>query len=236
MKRIVCRLTGKKKVSDADLKPYLNTKEPIYPPMVPFVHSVNMVRLARKAEEKVLKVYAEQLPVWPGFMQFIAGCGSLTLGQIIGEAGDLSKYSGPAKLWKRMGLALIGGERQRKCRDKEIAAAHGYNPRRRALMFIVGDNLIKLNKGEYRAIYDAEKKRQIEKAHAEGLKVAPAAKIPKWSTAEYRSEKHIHLRAKRYMEKRLLRNLWRAWRDLPRIDTSQRQGVSPAATHEAEAA
>lgn len=237
MKRIVCRLAGKKKVSDADLKPYIpsdHEKAP-YKPMVPFTRSLYFIRSARKVEEKILKAAAEQLPVWLGFMQFIAGCGSLTLGQIIGDAGDLSKYAGPAKLWKRMGLALIGGERQRKCRDKDLAAAHGYNPRRRALMFIVGDNLIKLNKGEYRAIYDAEKRRQIEKAHAEGLKVAPAAKIPKGRTAEYRSEKHIHLRAKRYMEKRLLRNLWRAWRDQMNSATPD-PVVSPAATHEAEAA
>jgi hypothetical protein len=79
-------------------------------------------------------------------------------------------------------------------------------------MFVIGDNLVK-GKSAYRAVYDERKVYERQKAQAEGLKVAPSAKIPKEKHAEYRSEGHSHLRAKRYMEKRLLRDLWRAWRD-----------------------
>lgn len=231
MKRIVSRYAGNKKTSDAALKAFI----PTYSPMRPFVDSLKFIRTARMQEEKILVRYARQLPVWSTFMQHIRGCGPLTLGQIIGDAGDLSKYDSIPKLWKRMGLAVIDGQRQRKTRDKKLAQLNGYNPRRRALMFIVGNNIIKLNKGEYRRVYDAEKQRQIAKAAAEGLKIAPAAKIPKARAAEFRSEKHIHLRAKRYMEKRLLRDLWRAWRDQINVDIHH-PVVSPAATSYAEAA
>jgi hypothetical protein len=43
--------------------------------------------------------------------------------------------------------------------------------------------------------------------------VCPAAKIPAKNKELYRSDGHVHNRAKRYMEKRLIRDLWRAWRD-----------------------
>jgi len=179
-------------------------------------------------EEKSLKKLAETLRVWRIFGKQIHGFGSLSLAAIIGEAGDLSIYSNPAKLWKRMGLALIGNERQRKCVDKEKAEQHGYSPRRRSVMFVIGDNIVK-GKSAYRTVYDERKLREIEKAKEEGLTVAPAAKIPKGKHAAYRSEGHIHLRAKRYMEKRLLRDLWRAWRDL-QVGDSLDHDVNPCAS------
>lgn len=45
------------------------------------------------------------------------------------------------------------------------------------------------------------------------MTVIEAAKIPKARTDEFMSLGHIDRRAQRYMEKRLLRDLWRAWRN-----------------------
>ena len=208
IKKIVARLKGQMTATDAEVQEMSKT----YFPLIPFLDSLKLLKTARLQEEKKLKKHAETLPVWESFGHPIHGFGSLSLGAIIGEAGDLSIYSNPAKLWKRMGLALIGNEWQRKCVDKEKAEQHGYSPRRRSVMFVIGDNIVK-GKSAYRTVYDERKVREIEKAKEEGLIVAPAAKIPKSKHAAYRSEGHIHLRAKRYMEKRLLRDLWRAWRD-----------------------
>jgi hypothetical protein len=61
-------------------------------------------------------------------------------------------------------------------------------------MYVLADSLINSNRdGAYRTYYLAEKERQREK-----LPDAPQA--------------HIHHRALRHTAKRLLRDLWRAWR------------------------
>lgn len=134
---------------------------------------------------------ATQLPAQT-FLAAVPGFGPIGFAQIISEAGDLARYANPGKLWKRMGLAVINGKSQRKCANAEGALEQGYAPRRRSLMYVIGDSLIK-KASPFRELYLARKAYE----HAR----APAM-----------SKMHAHRRAQRYMEKRLLRDLWRAWR------------------------
>lgn len=172
---------------------------------------------------KEMERLAKSLPVWPMFGEPIKGFGARSLAVIVGEAGDLSLYSNPAKLWKRMGLAVMNGTRQgglRKSAGADEWIAHGYNAKRRSFMFVIGDVLVK-NQSKYRDLYLARKDIERAKAAERGLIVAPAAKIPAKRKDEFMSDGHIHRRAQRYMEKRLLRDLWSAWRaaseDVPPI-------------------
>lgn len=164
--------------------------------------------------KKQLGELAETLPVWETFAKDIRGFGAVSLGCIIGEAGDLSRYATHSKLWKRMGLAVMDGVRQGglpKTAPDELWIKHGYNGARRSQLFVVGDAIEK-NGDEYRAIYLARKAFERTKAESAGLKVVPAAQIPKGSKDQFMSEGHVRARALRYMEKRLLRRLWQAWR------------------------
>jgi len=163
---------------------------------------------------KEMERLAKSLPVWPAFGEPIKGFGARSLAVIVGEAGDLSLYANPAKLWKRMGLAVMNGVRQgglRKSAGADEWIAHGYNAKRRSFMFVIGDVLVK-NQSEYRELYLARKEIERAKAAERGLTVAPAAKIPAKRKEEFMSDGHVHRRAQRYMEKRLLRNLWSVWR------------------------
>lgn len=165
-------------------------------------HGRDFYAAARKPYEKRLEKLAQELPVWP-WVASVRGFGPLGLAQIVGECGDLHGYANPAKVWKRMGLAVIDGERQGKRTDPEEALAHGYSPHRRSLMYVISDSLIKGNReGEYRTYYLGEKERQRAK-----LPDAPQA--------------HIHNRALRHTAKRLLRDLWRAWRAEPVMSSFQ---------------
>ena len=98
-------------------------------------------------------------------------------------------------------------EAQRKCVDKKIALIHGYNPKRRSIMWNVGVCLIKQNDGKYRQMYDDQKSYQIQ--------VRELTKI------------HAHRRAQRYMEKALLLDLWVQWNQ--REDETQTPVVPPEA-------
>lgn len=166
------------------------------------------------AASKEMERLAASLPVWRSFGEGVRGFGARSLAVIIGEAGDLAAYANPGKLWKRMGLAVFDGVRQGgllKTASKEEWIAHGYNRQRRSHMFVIGDVLVKTT-GPYREVYLTRKQYERAKAAERGLTVAPAAKIPAKRKAEFISDGHIHHRAQRYMEKRLLRDLWKAWR------------------------
>jgi hypothetical protein len=158
---------------------------------------------------KELKRLAKLLPVWGGFGESIRGFGEASLATIVGEAGDLSNYSSVAKLWKRMGVAVLGGIRQGglpKNAPAESWIEHGYSRKRRSRMWNIGDALIK---AQVRKVDGDEEARQA---------IGPYGQVyldrKAYEVARNPDIKPIvaHRRAQRYMEKRLLRHLWAAWR------------------------
>lgn len=113
-----------------------------------------------KAPEKRMKQIARQLPAHD-WVKSIKGFGEMNFAILIAEAGDLRNYANPGKLWRRFGLAPIEGKALSTWRRfggfsaKDWEAA-GYSPRRRALIFVVGDCLIK-KQNAYRELYLARK-------------------------------------------------------------------------------
>ena len=150
----------------------------------------DVIESERKACQKELLKLVKPLPVmaWVGTVK---GLGLPSVAAIIGEAGDLAAYSNPGKLWKRMGLAVIDGKGQGKRSNAEEALRHGYSPARRSEMHVVGDCLVRAG-GPYADLYRERKAYEAEK---EGI-------TKMWA----------HKRALRYIEKRLLRSMWQAWR------------------------
>lgn len=161
---------------------------------------------ARAGYEKEMKAEVVNFPqAVQDHIENTPGLGAPGVAILIGETGTLSGYTTPAKVWKRLGVAVINGERQGLglTGDAVKAKAHGYNKARRAVLFNVGDSLLKtqLRKdesgtttatGAYGLLYLAEKERQ--KTINPGLR--PIV---------------YHRRAQRKMEKRLLLDLWKAW-------------------------
>lgn len=177
---------------------------------MPFLNARSVLETERKTVEKQMVKEAKKLPVYP-WVESVKGFGALGFAQIVGEAGDISNYSTVSKLWKRLGLAVIDGGRQRMVAGPD-ALIHGYNPSRRSVVWNIGDSLFRAN-GPYSDVCRERKEYERAKAAEAGLTVCPAAKIPAKNKELYRSDGHVHNRAKRYMEKRLVRDLWRAWRD-----------------------
>jgi hypothetical protein len=169
--------------------------------------------IEKQAEKEVDKL-ARQLPVWPWWQANVFSSKATSLGIIVAEAGDLGGYANHSKLWKRMGVAVIDGLRQgglSKSAPKDKWIEHGYNRQRRSRMWNIGDALIKADKGEWRRTYLHRKEYERKRAEGLGLTVAPAAKIPAKRQSEFMSDGHIHRRAQRYMEKKLLKHLWQVW-------------------------
>ena len=162
-----------------------------------------------------LESTARKLPV-AAWVEHTNGFGLPTLGSIIGECGSLSKggsdgyqgYKTVSRLVKRMQMAVIDGKVQgkpgevvnkRRVASKEDWKKHGRCPRRRKVMYNLGESLVKAgDKCPYRSMY-------------EEMKVMYAARgLPKWQ---------VDRCAKRRIAKRALADLWEEWNG---IKTTQR--------------
>jgi hypothetical protein len=133
----------------------------------PLFAARNAITPSKLAAEAILERLAEQLPV-AKWLDGVRGVSLLSLAGIVGEARDLGAYSSPAKLWKRFGLAVIGGERQRKHTDVELALQHGYSPRRRSLIWNVGSRMIMAADAHFRAVNDERKAYELGRGCKKG--------------------------------------------------------------------
>jgi hypothetical protein len=181
------------------------------------VNANNQGRLSFDAVEasalKTMTKLAVTLPVWESWGKDIRGFGAKSLAVIVAEAGDLSNYSNVSKLWKRMGLAVMGDVRQgglAKGAGADAWIEHGYSPKRRSQIWNIGDAMIK---AQVRKVNDdagddtGERMALGAYGHAYlDRKAYELARDPDMQPIK------AHRRAQRYMEKRLLKHLWQAWR------------------------
>ena len=156
---------------------------------------------------------AEQLHVYP-WWESVRGVASQGLASVISETGDLFNYSTPAKVWKRLGLAPYsktmadGSVVTKACstwKRAELTKAEwtdaGYSKKRRAVIYAgIGQCLVKQGR-KYHEIYVREKERAVLN-HPEWLQKDKNGKIKMG---------HFDKHAQRYIEKRLIRQLWRHW-------------------------
>lgn len=193
--------------------------------LTPYEAAMAPLTDAIKAQEKLLTKLGKQLPV-AAWADTVPGLSHRFLAAIVGECGiGPGEFKSVSALWKRMGMAVIGGERQRRVTG-DAALEHGYVARRRALMWNIGDQ-VAVRQG-------------VRNPKDDDGKPTGAVAINPWG-ALYLERKayelarectpmHSHNRAKRYVEKRLLRELWKAWR---RANLGSDTGIeSPAAEQE----
>ena len=182
------------------------------PPAMAVNTSLTQLADERKNIEKEMIDCVRSLPVCDWWIA-MKGRSYLGLAIIIGESGNLSDYPNPAKLWKRFGLAVMDGVRQgglSKTAKAEEWIEHGYCKRRRSIIWTIGDCLIKTNQdkktgeiGKYRQLYLDRKVIEIDRLKKEQVELGLKEDDYKLIIA--------HRRAQRYMEKRLLLDLWNYW-------------------------
>lgn len=174
----------------------------------PFLAAIEPLANERAALELRLLKLVRELPVY-AWSKSVKGFGELNLAGLVGEAGDIGSYRNPSCFWKRMGLAVIAGERQRKVGDADAALIHGYSPSRRSVAYQLGETLAfhqlqaaaksgtEYGKpvGPYGQVYVARRERT-------------AVTHPDWT------KKHAANDARRVMTKAALRDLWIEWRRL----------------------
>jgi hypothetical protein len=162
--------------------------------------------------EKRMRQLARSLPVH-GWVQTVPGLGDLGLGILIGETGDLAGYATKERVWKRLGLAVIGGVRQSRRTNAEEAAAHGFSPKRRAEVWTIADSLFR---AQWRGAREGVPARPIG-AYGEvyAARKAHTADREDWTPG------HCDNDARRIMAKFMIENLWRVWNGKPALEPSR---------------
>ncbi len=174
---------------------------------------------AQEACEKLLVKLVKQLPVYE-WVKSVNGFGDVSFATIVGECGDIGAYRNPSCIWRRMGLAPFEGKAGATWKAKGGLTADqwtefGYSPRRRSVSF----NLNKIigGMGLWRPVFgsDLSDANYYQRVFAERARIE-AAKLEMPITESDKGKesytKHVENRAQRYVQKRLLRELWRAWR------------------------
>lgn len=205
--RVIC---GNDKVAGAKL--YKAPTPQVAAWLVPYEAAMAPLTDAIKVQEKLLTKLGKQLPV-AKWADTVPGLSHRFLAAIVGECGTgPGEYRSVSALWKRMGMAVINGGRQRRVTG-DAALEHGYVARRRALMWNIGDQ-VAMRQG-IRNPKDAE-------GNSTGaVAINPwgalylerkAYELAREVDGKPMTPMHAHNRAKRYVEKRVLRELWKAWR------------------------
>lgn len=189
-------------------------------PLIPISAQARMAwdtqRLGVEAEMRRL---ATTLPVYGWVKEHARGVGDLGLARIVGSAPLIGAYATPEKLWKRLGLAVIAGERQQRKGDKDEALMHGYAPQRRAEVWSVcSDTMFRQQWrggeddgpgypiGPYGYVYQQRKAHTFPRIAA--TEALPKTDRQKWTKGRCEND------ARRVMTKEFLRDLWRVWHGL----------------------
>jgi hypothetical protein len=172
--------------------------------------------------EARMRELARQLPAWP-FVEGVRGFSDLGLAVVVGETGDLSGYANPGKVWKRLGLAVIDGNRQGNPGPGATAedwVRHGYRKQRRAEVWAFCSDVM------FRHQWRGEK--NGTEAHALG----PYGEAYGRKKAEYLEREwtkgHAHNAATHYMTKEFIKDLWKAWRRAERAVPERASAGLPA--------
>lgn len=207
------------------------------PELVYLVHANDASRgpwdKTRKDHESIMEKMAGDLPVFP-FVESIRGAGALGLAIIVAEAGSLSLYANPARLWKRLGFApydgLAGSTWKReswrtRALSKDEWIANPFSGERYALIHQIA---LALHKGQWVGERTDEATGEVTPAHPNGpygeiyqkRRAHTAAAHQDWSKG------HSYMDAIRVMMKAFLKDLWREWRIRQGHDVSDTQWQS----------
>jgi hypothetical protein len=207
--------------------------------VAPLLAARAQIEPMRKGVEKTLVKLVKHHPMAP-FIKETRGVALLSLAALIGEAGDIGSFKSVAALWKRFGLAVIRGERQRRVSGID-ALEHGYSPPRRSVMYLIGGGLVGAmgNGPRPRVGEDVSGRNDLtewQKLFIERIRYE-ADRDPEAHRREPVEDKdgvmresfsrHAAARARRYVEKRFLATLFGKWRGHPPCAIDGRKHYAP---------
>jgi len=163
-------------------------------------------------------------PIW----EWITSIRGLSEGkmaaQLLAQIDDIGRFDTVSKLWRYCGYAVIDGHIDAPTKGQVLP----YNRRLKSLLYLIGDEFIRMQTPIYAEIYYEEKAEQ-RRQHPEPYctKCACVATECRHPAAHRKArswdftDAHIHNRARRKMVKIFLQHLWVTWRQLEGLPISE---------------
>ena len=189
--------------------------------VAPYLHAGRPLDEQRAVYERQLVKAAKRLPVYP-WVKSVRGFGDISFATIVGECGDIGTYKSVSAVWKRLGLAVIDGNRQGnpgKSASADDWIAHGYNRQRRSVSWNMRANIIGAQ-GMWRPLFGESVRTNhdltlYQQVFAERARMyAGRLDVPVAESAKGKESysEHVVRRAARYAEKLLIKHLYLEWR------------------------
>lgn len=179
---------------------------------------IEILEELNKLEKDIVKQVGKELkdyPIWTEFMQHVKGVGPAVAGCIVGNIDKLGieNFPYPSKLRKECGVFVHKGRAARFLKAEGVR----YNSTlKTVLLGILAASFMKSN-SPYRAIYDNEKEKLLNKVFPVGYLKAKGNGYKETDTMLKRS--HADQRARRKMVSVFLNHLWVIWRQLEGLPT-----------------
>lgn len=203
-----------------------STLSPVAREVLEYTHAEKMFQLKADRKAREMVKIAKLLPAYE-WAASVHGFGDVSFATIVGECGDIGTYKSIASVWKRLGLAVDeNGRRQGNPGEGATAqdwVKHGYNKARRSVSWNARNGLIGPNglwrpdfganvdgsnsMTEYQCVFTKRARYASEK---KGLPISCVKNAKGVEKESYKA--HVINDAARYMEKRLIKNLYIEWR------------------------
>jgi hypothetical protein len=158
-------------------------------------------------------------PAYPWFSR-VKGIGDLNIGKVIAKV-DISRAQTVSALWRYAGYAVFDGKAER----REAGKKSHHNQDLKTMCWRLAKSLIRAN-GKYADLYRREKEKAAGRLDARGIKIVPAADLPKEKGKKIETEELLSLghhdnMAMRKMIKIFLSHLWIVWRQAENLSVSK---------------
>jgi len=168
---------------------------------------------------KDIETDLDKYPIWTQYLCNIKGIGATLGANIIGTL-NIHKADHISSFWKYCGYHTDeNGKAIKRVKGKKL----DFNIKNRAMMWNIGDSLIRCQNANYRNVYDQRKAIETKKLNnpTDNPKNCPMYKECRARIGHKPACKlHIHNRAKRYMIKQFLADLWLNWRKIEGLSVS----------------
>jgi len=144
----------------------------------------------------------------------VKGIGKENIGKVVGLT-DIERAPTISSLWKFAGFSVEDGAAPKR---RKGGGKLEYNSQLRSMCWRLGSSLLRA-KGKFYDYYLKEKDKYYQKYENRGVKIVPAASLPKdkegkrYEPDGMISEGHVHNQAMRKMIKLFLACLWVVWRE-----------------------
>jgi hypothetical protein len=159
--------------------------------------------------KEIMKKFLNKQEIYIQYLGKIRGVAELSSANLMRYLGDCSKFDNISKLWAYCGYSVVEGKAPKRKKGETI----NFNAKLRSILWNISNNLMKLNHGYYRTLYNTEKEKHLNRVYPTGELKGKYGAVYKEEDIHI-SKLHAHNRALRKIIKHFLSHYWESSREI----------------------